>query len=41
VTCAVCDGTLVLLGVLGDLAHLRCRCCGLEASVDAADLDLG
>jgi hypothetical protein len=41
VTCAACDGPFVLLGVLGDLAHLRCRCCGLQASVDAADLELG
>ncbi len=38
--CPVCDGQLYLLGVLGNLAHLRCVCCGSQTTAPAEDLDL-
>jgi hypothetical protein len=31
-TCDACGGDLGLLGVLGNLAHFRCRDCGLDCS---------
>lgn len=37
--CHACSGPLCLLGVLGKLAHLVCRHCGLQWSVDADELD--
>ena len=30
--CDTCGGELQVLGQLGDLLHLRCRHCGVEAS---------
>ena len=30
--CEQCQGDLVILGVLGNLAHFRCRHCGAECS---------
>ena len=30
--CKLCGGTLVELGVLGNLKHLRCRNCGAQFS---------
>jgi transposase-like protein len=35
ITCPLCDGPGVELGILGNLQHLRCRDCG----VTYADLD--
>jgi len=37
-TCPACNGTLYLLGVLGSLAHLRCRCCGMDVNAPADEL---
>lgn len=36
--CSMCGGDLGLLGILGDLAHLRCRQCGWQESCLAEDL---
>jgi hypothetical protein len=30
--CSMCEGPLMLLGSLGNLAHYRCRNCGLDFS---------
>ena len=30
--CGLCGGPLMLLGVLGKLAHFRCRNCGMMSS---------
>lgn len=32
--CECCGGELVELGRLGNVAHYRCRQCGIECSVD-------
>lgn len=37
--CPLCNGSLILLGRLGDLTHYRCRCCGADTS-EPADADL-
>lgn len=34
--CTVCGGPLVLLGLLGNRVHRRCRSCGLDQSCEAA-----
>ena len=34
--CPLCGGPLMLLGVLGSLAHVRCRNCGAQFSHAAA-----
>lgn len=35
--CDTCGrGPLVLIGILGKLAHVRCRVCGIQSSVPAA-----
>jgi primosomal protein N' len=31
-TCKICDGPLLVLGVLGWTRHVKCRHCGLEDS---------
>lgn len=36
--CVVCGGDLALLGVLGNLAHLRCINCGAPQSMSANEL---
>ncbi len=36
--CEVCDGPLIVLGVLGNTVHLRCRNCGMDHTGDPADL---
>lgn len=33
-TCDMCGGTLMPLGVLGRLSWFRCRQCGIEFSID-------
>jgi len=38
-TCAICNGPLMLLGILGRLAHLLCRNCGHPACVEASELE--
>lgn len=38
VGCVACDGPLVLLGELGFTAWTRCRNCGLDQSVNPADV---
>jgi hypothetical protein len=38
--CSICGGPAVPLGQLGSLFHCRCRNCGMQFSVPAADLDL-
>jgi len=35
--CTQCGGPLVLLGVLGDLEHSRCRNCGMNHEVQCED----
>jgi hypothetical protein len=30
--CSICDGPLMLLGVLGNRKHMRCRNCGMDFS---------
>jgi transposase-like protein len=36
ITCPACNADMpVLLGILGPLAHLRCRHCGVDYSVPA------
>ena len=30
--CGICGGECAVLGDLGDLRHLRCRCCGAQFS---------
>lgn len=39
--CPACGGMLELLGILSDLAHLRCRHCGMDSSqtVETGDAD--
>ena len=32
--CEYCNGTLNLLGVLGNKEHYNCQQCGMETSVD-------
>lgn len=34
-SCALCDGELVLLGQLGSIEHYRCTCCGMGQSLDS------
>ena len=31
--CEICNGTLNLLGILGDRVHFNCRNCGMEESL--------
>lgn len=38
--CPQCGGEAILLGVLGNLAHLRCRDCGWDFSTPAVNLAL-
>lgn len=38
-TCSVCGGELLTLGVLGKRLHMRCRACGIESSVDKPTTD--
>ena len=35
--CSICGGPLGLTGILGNLAHLQCRNCGMASSMDAKD----
>lgn len=37
--CPMCHGEAGLLGVLGSVAHLRCRDCGWQYSIDAEDIE--
>jgi hypothetical protein len=37
--CEVCDGEGLFLGNLGNLAHYRCRDCGIQFSVEGAEGD--
>lgn len=37
-TCEICGGPLLLLGVLGSLAHYNCRDCGMMFSGGKPDL---
>ena len=41
--CPGCYGTANLMGILGDLAHCRCRGCGMECNVpvDVPTFDIG
>lgn len=39
-TCTVCgEGTLVLLGRLGQLVWVRCRACGLDQAIHHLDYE--
>ena len=31
--CQICNGTLNLLGILGDRVHFNCQNCGMEESL--------
>ncbi len=37
--CSLCGGTLITLGVLGNLLHCQCRDCGMSFSVDVDDYE--
>lgn len=37
--CSMCDGPLMLLGVLGSLAHFRCQNCGWQESKPASEVE--
>ncbi len=38
--CEMCDSTdFQLLGVLGNTAHLRCRCCGWNQTAPVEELE--
>ena len=40
IECPICDADMpILLGVLGDLAHLRCRDCGMDFNIDSEGMD--
>jgi transcription elongation factor Elf1 len=40
-TCPACNADMpILLGVLGNIAHLRCRCCGIDYSAPADSLEI-
>jgi len=32
--CEACGGRLIFIGILGDLAWMRCECCGAEQHVE-------
>ena len=36
--CEECDGVLILIGMLGNRLHFRCRHCGLDQSQIAPEL---
>lgn len=41
-SCQLCNcQSFILLGYMGNTAHLRCRSCGMDYSTDAATLDDG
>lgn len=35
--CSLCDGPLMLLGVLGNRKHMQCRNCGMQFSQEISD----
>jgi len=35
--CKLCEGSLYLLGILGNIAWFRCRHCGVEFSENVGD----
>ena len=39
--CKLCEGSLYLLGILGNLAWFRCRHCGVEFSENVEGLVKG
>ncbi len=36
--CAACYGPMIWMGRLGNLTHVKCRNCGLQATAPPADL---
>lgn len=41
IECEYCGGEAYHMGTLGNMAHYRCRHCGMDSSIETGDFDFG